>query len=216
MIPQTLLDLAEKLGCPIVERNSALSYLWDGKSIATHTDPRELFLVPDPDDHRSDFPASQLLHEVCHFLTADPEQYSLPEWGMRMGVVDTMAVGPKGGPFRKLHGDLRPDIQDSALGGCLTEAEQLEQEVACWFIEFDIARFLGFAKNRDWYRMNGVDYEEGLRINLDKVPDLIKTEALNMKTVKERALYATRKLLTLQVDVLWTWESRFDQYKEEV
>lgn len=64
-----LLLLSRMVGVPLSERETSDSHIFDGQSIATRYNGNTL------DD-------AAILHEICHFMAAKPEQRDLPEFGL--------------------------------------------------------------------------------------------------------------------------------------
>lgn len=102
MVNHNVLRLAKILGVKIEDRSVDNSYIFDGKSIATHFyhchwvgkgkrdaygfEEEDLVRIPGMSpvyltDH-------DMLHEVLHFMVAAPEQRDLPEYGL--GYVGSM------------------------------------------------------------------------------------------------------------------------------
>lgn len=79
-IGSKLLELAEKAGVVIDTTRSAFgSYVWDGKTIASHTHHWNEWDIKYDIQH---FSNEFLLHEVAHFMVANTYQRSLPEYGL--------------------------------------------------------------------------------------------------------------------------------------
>lgn len=82
MVHARVSTLAGLLGVPLVDRSATESYVYDGQSIATRSTP---------DFHYTDH---EVLHEVCHWMVAWPEQRSRPDYGLGSGsVADAAATG---------------------------------------------------------------------------------------------------------------------------
>lgn len=62
--------LANKAGVQLTHRWTENSFIFDGESIALWIRPEEYL-----DD-------SAILHEICHYMAAHPEQRDLPEYGL--------------------------------------------------------------------------------------------------------------------------------------
>lgn len=109
--------LADRYGIKIKDRNANDSYIYDGKTLATHVTDPETNKVVYFSDH-------ELLHDILHYVAASEYQRSWPEYGLYIGVVYSWVRGPKG-----------VDIRNSVGGNhCIREGlvdldEQLAQEV---------------------------------------------------------------------------------------
>lgn len=124
MVTQSIIELARHVGVELSQRHALGSYVYDGQSIALRRDDTFEYL-----DH-------EVLHEVCHWMVAMPEARSLPDFGLSVGVADTLASGGDGHLTVMLneyklytkgeHGRQLPD------GGKLyvSKVEEYEQEMA--------------------------------------------------------------------------------------
>ena len=133
-------ELAARVGCPVVERNAKDSYTFDGKTIASK---RPLFLgFQDEENYEGEiwgevaYTDHALLHEVCHYLVALPEQRDLPEYGCELDP-DTLGIY---GDFRRADGTLG-DAFD--YHGCVDKEEQDAQEVAVWLLVVHLGPLFG-------------------------------------------------------------------------
>jgi len=123
-----LRQLAQIVGCPIVERNAKESYVFDGQTIAANY--AKFLGFEDEKNYEGEkwgsapYLDASLLHEVCHYLVALPEQRDLPEYGLAL--VSDGAFPP----------------YTSDYDGCVDQDEQEAQELAVWMLAVKLGPWL--------------------------------------------------------------------------
>lgn len=113
-VSKRILDLISELGIPfkIADRDSTDSWMWNGTDLArTKCEGRTL---------RSD----EILHEICHWLVADPDAREFPEFGLIPGIVDPYAWGSASDGFASY------DAKMYYGNGFFTMEENTTQEIA--------------------------------------------------------------------------------------
>ena len=153
--------LAQGLGTKIVDRDAQETWLYDGKTFASH-----YWIKPDPMDvpgdkyyfapFRVDYGDVDLLHELGHLLSALPEQKDLPEFGLAMGIANGSGYGPNGGEtLRKTNGELSEVVFD----GLVDAEEQGIQETMAqlfsiyWGVKYQVDFWM-----KGWDLPNNWDY----------------------------------------------------------
>jgi hypothetical protein len=91
VIHDAVVQLAAAVGVPLVDRYARKSFVFDGESIALHSDVGSSYT-----DH-------EILHEVCHFMVAWPEQRKRPDYSLTSGsVADAFACTKEHRSVREL------------------------------------------------------------------------------------------------------------------
>lgn len=120
-------ELASKHGVELSSRSCSGGYLFDGKSVA---------LYCNPDYGQDDFDACrsqkqyigdfQALHEIAHFVVAEPWQRDLPELGLMV------LSGFR--PFYPTGGARTYEEFEKVVGGLLDRKDQDFQEACAYFL----------------------------------------------------------------------------------
>lgn len=150
MISPILLQLADRVGVRIQDRPINKSYYFDGKSIATHyfkttwSDDIDDYII-DP-TKRIDLLDHDILHEICHFIVASPEQRDLPEFGLgNVGL----------GCYDRIPAPQVMDLNDSQAENC--NIQEFTTQMLCVLlgrrlgISVDLAESKGYASSWDEY-----------------------------------------------------------------
>lgn len=154
-VDSRIVDLAHRLGCPLMERDALDTWIFDGNNLATlrrqykrrHYDDESYDLVPMENE--------RLLHELGHWYAADECQRTLPEFGLMIGIA-LPAYGPLGGEFRDFNGNIR-DVPNNVLDGLVDGNEQLVQENVAQLLEVRWGTLLGIAPG--WNFASWREYE---------------------------------------------------------
>ena len=123
--------LATKYGIKIAERCASDSFVFDGETLATwyckggraFVDPFDGQAYPEGEHIR--YTDHDLLHEIAHFVVAEPCQKDLPEYGLFVGIGNEGIRSYANAEFQKL----LPDYQ-----GLVDSKEQDIQEYMVHFL----------------------------------------------------------------------------------
>lgn len=150
MLSPAIRSLADQVGVEIGARCANKSYYFDGKSIADHyfkttwSDFLEDYVI-DP-SKKVNLLDHDILHEICHFIVAEPIQRNLPEFGLgNLGL----------GCYDIISAPQVVDSDDFLRKNCLIQ-EYTTQQLCVMLgrrlkISVDLAQSLGYAHSWDNY-----------------------------------------------------------------
>lgn len=116
-----VLQIAELLGIKLVDRDAALTWIYNGQDIALWY-TRNLWFDDESTRKKVYFTDHDILHELCHWIVADECQRDLPEYGLSPAPNDVNAYGE----FRLPNGDVD---YTNPYDGVVDMSDQIDQEI---------------------------------------------------------------------------------------
>ncbi len=149
-----LLKFAAHYGVPLSDRSCYRSFMWDGKTLATHRQTETWDDVGDKPTAISDpIPIDDftMAHEIAHWVVADPVEREFPEWASAIGIVDGYANGGLSLDQFKTWEQF-----SMAFDGPLSKEEQNHRELCADFLAVSWCDRLGIPVKDEWRPINKV------------------------------------------------------------
>lgn len=121
---EKILEFCRQNNVPVSDRSCTGSYMWDGRTIALYRSDSEV-------EGKTPLHPADVVHEIAHFLVADPVEREFPDWGCNLFGF----FGASGGYVYYR--------EPEKFEGVLTKEEQQWREACADFLGCQLCRTLG-------------------------------------------------------------------------